>query len=158
MPSKEAEAAWLEVERKVTAAGMSIGHDSKGRPNRVTFGTVTSNLSTSLVDILRPRVTHLPAWYRISSGASHNSLWLVQQGAAVTAEGAASLRADPDIITAATLAVLGAFKNVTQTFGTYLGHQGTTAAVRTVQRRTVAVIDRSKTWRKRMEEDARQAF
>ncbi|MFF5481039.1 hypothetical protein ACFY5C_27465 [Streptomyces sp. NPDC012935] len=112
-------------------------------------------LNLSLVDVLRPRTTHLPSWYRVASGASHNMLWLVQQGVTVTAEGTAALRAGPDIVTAATLAVLGAFEDVTHTFGTYHGHEVRASAVRTVQRRTKAVIDRSRTWRELMEEEAR---
>jgi hypothetical protein len=151
---EEAEAAWKKAEQRVTAAGMTIGADKKKKPISVTYGEAKANLSTSLVDILRPRQAHVPSWYRISSGASHNTSWLVQQGAAVTDDGVASLRADPNIITAATLAVLGAFEDVTQTFGVYHGHQDTDAAVRTVQMRTAATVDLQKKWQHRMEKDA----
>lgn len=154
----EAEKEWERAEQKVAAAGMVVGHDRRGKPNRVTFGATTVNLSMSLVDILRARPSHLPSWYRISSGASHNTTWLVQQAAATSGNGAPVLRADPATIIAATLAVLGAFEDVTETFGTYFGHEGTAEAVRTVQRRTLAVVDLGKKWQRQMEIDARQVL
>ncbi|MEU6709138.1 hypothetical protein [Streptomyces wuyuanensis] len=151
-----AEADWRKAQEKIEGAGMTIGLDSRERPNRVIHGDTTANLSVSLVDILRMQPAQIPAWYRISSGASHNTLWLVQQGSTMTPDGTVIMRADPDIITAATLAVLGAIENVTQTFGAYYGHEGTEAAVKTVQRRTIAIVSLSRKWRDQMKQDAQQ--
>ncbi|MFJ6691539.1 hypothetical protein [Streptomyces sp. NPDC091294] len=151
----EAEEAWKKAERKVTDAGIVIGLDRKGKPSRVTLGATTVNLSASLVDILRARPSHPPSWYRIASGASHNMTWLVQQAAAPSADGMTALRADPAVIIASALAVLGAYEDVTHTFGTYFGHEGTAAAVRTVQGRTLAVVALGKRWERQMEKDIR---
>ncbi|MFE3625631.1 hypothetical protein [Streptomyces sp. NPDC059159] len=152
----QAETDWSKAQKKIEGAGMTIGLDNKKKPNRVIYGGTTANLSVSLVDILRTQPAQIPAWYRISSGASHNTLWLVQQGSTMTPEGTVTMRADPDIITAATLAVLGAIENVTQTFGTYHGHERTEAAVKTVQRRTTTVVRLSHKWRDQMKQDAQQ--
>ncbi|MGW9613342.1 hypothetical protein [Streptomyces diastaticus] len=138
--------------------GRAIGRNHKDKPNRVTFGETTVTLSTSLVDILRTRHSHIPSWYRISSGASHNTTWLVQQAAATSKDGTLSLRADPATIIAATLAVLGAYEDVTETFGTYFGHERTAGAVRTLQMRAQAMVDLGKKWRQQMEMDARQVL
>lgn len=154
---KEAEEAWEKAEQKVTAADMAIGRN-KGKPSRVTFGETTVNLSPSLVDILRTRHSHIPSWYRISSGASHNTTWLIQQAAATSNDRTLSLRADPATIIAATLAVLGAYEDVTETFGTYFGHERTAGAVRTLQLRAQAMVALGRKWRQQMETDARQVL
>ncbi|MFG2683944.1 hypothetical protein [Streptomyces sp. NPDC048392] len=60
----------------------------------------------------------------------------------------------PRLVTAAVLAVLGAFEDLVQTLGDYHGkdpHQ----ALLTVRRRTVAVLDRQRTWRRQAQYDAR---
>ncbi|PAK27716.1 hypothetical protein CJD44_02840 [Streptomyces sp. alain-838] len=60
----------------------------------------------------------------------------------------------PRLVTAAVLAVLGAFEDLAQTLGGYHGkdpHQ----ALLTVRRRTVAVLDRQRTWRQQAQDDAR---
>ncbi|MFF6961701.1 MULTISPECIES: hypothetical protein [unclassified Streptomyces] len=149
----KAEAAWRQAERTVTGAGATLGLDNKGRPNRVLLNGVTCNLELNLVDAVRKRAAHPPAWYRISSAASHSISWMLQQAVELSPEGQLSMHADPDIITAATIAVLGAFGDTTETLGSYYSHPKTRDAVRTVQRRTVAVVNRQHRWRKQMEAD-----
>ncbi|XKK60594.1 hypothetical protein HFP71_33185 [Streptomyces sp. ARC32] len=53
---------------------------------------------------------------------------------------------NPEIVTAAMLAVLGAFEDLVQTLGDYHGKDPHQAPL-TVRRRTVAVLDRQRTWR-----------
>jgi hypothetical protein len=150
----EAEAAWRQAERIVVAAGATLGLDNKDRPNRVLMDGVTCNFELNLVDAVRSRTAHPPAWYRISSAASHSISWMLQQAVEVSPDGELSMHADPEIITAATCSVLGAFEDATQTLGSYYGHPRTHDAVRTVQGRTVAVVNRQKKWRKQIEADA----
>ncbi|WP_440581271.1 hypothetical protein [Streptomyces sp. PT19] len=60
----------------------------------------------------------------------------------------------PRLGTAPVLAVLGAFEDLVQTLGGYHGkapHQ----ALLTVRRRTVAVLDRQRTWRRQAQNYAR---
>ncbi|MYR74199.1 MULTISPECIES: hypothetical protein [unclassified Streptomyces] len=108
----------------------------------------------SLANVAAKRPTHLPAWYRISSTASHSSVWMVAQAFASDEDDEPVMRADPEIVTASVLAVLGAFEDLVEALGTYHGtdpHQ----ALLTVRRRTFAVLDRQRTWRRRVQEDAR---
>ncbi|MEV5441286.1 hypothetical protein AB0N23_01825 [Streptomyces sp. NPDC052644] len=107
-----------------------------------------------LTGIAAKRPTYLPAWYRISSAASHSAVWMVAQAFAADEDDQPVMRADPEIVTAAVLAVLGAFEDLVQTLGDYHGkdpHQ----ALMTVRRRTVAVLDRHRRWRRRAQDDAR---
>ncbi|MDI5969922.1 hypothetical protein POF50_011335 [Streptomyces sp. SL13] len=151
----EAEAAWRQAERTVLNAGATLGTDNRGRPNRVILGSATAPFKVDLAGTAGRREPLLPAWYRISSAASHSTLWLVQQAATLEPDGKLSLRADPNILTAATCAVLGTFEDTVGTLGRYHGHTGTRDAVLTIQRRTVAAVELQRRWRKRMEEDLR---
>lgn len=149
----KAEADWRKAERIVVGAGATLGLDNKGRPNRVLLNGITCNLELNLVDAVRKCAAYPPAWYRISSAASHSISWMLQQAVELSPKGELSMHADPEIITAATVAVLGAFEDITQTLGSYYSHPRTRNAVRTVQRRTVAVVNRQHKWRKQMEAD-----
>ncbi len=62
--------------------------------------------------------------------------------------------ADPEIVTAAVLAVLGAFEDLVQTAGRLL-RQGPHQALLTVRRRTLAVLDRQCKSRQQAQDDAR---
>ncbi|AWZ06354.1 MULTISPECIES: hypothetical protein [unclassified Streptomyces] len=85
-------------------------------------------------------------------------MWLVQQAVGFDDEGNPSLYADSETVSAAVLAVLGAFEDLTETFGTYHGHAGTAQAVATLQRRTLVVVERQKRWRQRAARDAEALF
>ncbi|WP_405417568.1 hypothetical protein [Streptomyces microflavus] len=133
---------------------MSIGLNDKGRPSSAVLGPVREQFAVSLTNLAAKRPTHLPAWYRISSAASHSSVWMVAQAFASDEDDEPVMPADPEIVTASVLAVLGAFEDLVETLGTYHGadpHQ----ALMTVRRRTLAVLDRQRTWRHRAQEDAR---
>jgi len=146
-----AEKIW---ERTVQRAGMSIGLNNRGRPSSAVLGSVQEPFAVSLTNLAAKRPTHLPDWYRISSAASHSSVWMVAQAFASDEDDEPVMRADPEIVTASVLAVLGAFEDLVETLGTYHGtdpHQ----ALLTVRRRTVAVLDRQRTWQHRAQEDAR---
>ncbi|MFI9726275.1 hypothetical protein [Streptomyces sp. NPDC052092] len=75
----EAEKIWQLAERTVQRAGMSIGLDKRGHPNSAVLGPVTAPFKVDLTNIAAKRPTHLPAWYRISSAASHSTVWMVAQ-------------------------------------------------------------------------------
>ncbi len=82
------------------------------------------------------------------------SLLMVAQAFAFDEDGQPVMRADPEIVTAAVPAVPGAFEDLVQTLGDYHGtdpHQ----ALLTVRRRSVAVLDRQRKWRRRAQDDAR---
>ncbi|MGY5074252.1 hypothetical protein [Streptomyces griseus] len=150
----EAEKIWQLAERTVQRAGMSIGLDKRGHPSSAVLGAVKAPFKVDLTNIAAKRPTHLPAWYRISSAASHSTVWMVAQAFASDEDDQPVMRADPEIVTAAVLAVLGAFEDLVQTLGDYYGkdpHQ----ALLTVRRRTVAVLDRQRKWRQQAQDDAR---
>ncbi|WP_461009578.1 hypothetical protein [Streptomyces capparidis] len=145
----EAEAAWEKASGVVASAGMTLEHGKKGnRVVSVRLEESAAALALNFVDAVRDRPSQVPSWYRTSSGASHSTLWLIQQAAGLEDDGTPAFRASADIITAATLAVLGTFEDVTQTLGTYFGRDPQ-EAVRTVKRRTVAVLDRQAKWARR---------
>ncbi|MFF5505888.1 hypothetical protein [Streptomyces roseolus] len=133
---------------------MSIGLDKRGHPSSAVLGAVKAPFKVDLTNIAAKRPTHLPAWYRISSAASHSTVWMVAQAFACDEDDQPVMRADPEIVTAAVLAVLGAFEDLVQTLGDYYGkdpHQ----ALLTVRRRTAAVLDRQRKWRQQAQDDAR---
>ncbi|MGW0422773.1 hypothetical protein [Streptomyces sp. NPDC003015] len=151
-----ADRIWQSAEQTAQRAGMTIGLDSKGRPNSAVLGSATAPFAVNLTDIAAKRPTHLPAWYRISSATSHSTVWMVAQAFAYDEEDQPVLQADPEIVTAAVLAVLGAFEGLVETLGAYHGkdaHQ----ALQTIRRRTVAVIDRQRKWRQQAQANAHQA-
>ncbi|MFI1018203.1 hypothetical protein [Streptomyces sp. NPDC020965] len=148
----KADRIWEDASRTVQRAGMSIGLDGKGRPNSAVLGSVKASFTVNLTEASK-QPPHLPAWYRISSAASHSTVWMVAQAYGFD-EDEPVMRADPEIVTASVLAVLGAFEELVQTLGTYHG-KDPQPAVLTIQRRTVAVINRQHKWRKQAREDAR---
>ncbi|WP_406516158.1 hypothetical protein OH809_39735 [Streptomyces sp. NBC_00873] len=150
----EADKIWEYAERTVQRAGMTIEQDSKGRPNSAVLGSVKGPFAVNLTAIAGNRPTHLPAWYRISSAASHSTVWMVAQASSFDEDGQLVMRADPEIVTAAVLAVLGAFEDFVQTLGTYHGKDPQQALL-TIRRRTLSVLERQRRWRKQAEEDAR---
>ncbi|MFC8142937.1 hypothetical protein ACFUKV_14500 [Streptomyces paradoxus] len=75
----------------------------------------------NLTNIAAQRPTRLPAWYRMSSAASHSTVWMVAQAFASDEDGQPVMRADPEIVSAAVLAVLGAFEDLVQALGDYHG-------------------------------------
>ncbi|WP_406364414.1 hypothetical protein [Streptomyces sp. NBC_00645] len=150
----EADKIWQYAERTVQRAGMSIGLDRRGRPNSAVLGPVEEPFAVNLTNVAAKRPTHLPAWYRISSAASHSTVWMVAQAFASDEDDQPVMRADPEIVTAAVLAVLGAFEDLVETLGTYHG-KDPQQALQTIRRRTVVVLDRQRKWRQRVEEDAR---
>ncbi|MCX4530043.1 hypothetical protein OHA79_44195 [Streptomyces sp. NBC_00841] len=79
---------------------------------------------------------------------------MVAQASSFDEDGRPVMRADPEIVTAAVLAVLGAFEDFVQTLGTYHGKDPQQALL-TIRRRTLAVLKRQRRWRKQAEEDAR---
>ncbi|MCC8452872.1 hypothetical protein [Streptomyces rochei] len=113
------------AERTVQRAGMSIGLDGRGRPSSAVLGPVQAPFKVDLTSIAAKRPTHLPAWYRISSAASHSTVWMVAQAFASDQDDQPVMRADPEIVTAAVLAVLGAFEDLVQTLGDYHGKDPT---------------------------------
>jgi hypothetical protein len=151
---EQAERDFRQATDTILAAGLTISLDKSDRPVKVEIGAAKASVSPSIIDIVKKRPSYPPAWYRISSGASHTLSWMVQQAAALDVDGA-HLQATADQTGAATIAVLGSFEDVTQTFGDYHGHARTHEAVRTVQRRTIAVTDLINKWRAQMERDAR---
>ncbi|WP_327238848.1 MULTISPECIES: hypothetical protein [unclassified Streptomyces] len=150
----EADEIWEYAERTVQRAGMSIGLDGKGRPNSAVLGSVKAPFAVNLTGIAGKRPAHLPAWYRISSAASHSTVWMVAQASSFDEGDQPVMRADPEIVTAAVLAVLGAFEDFVQTLGAYHGKDPQPALL-TIRRRTVAVFERQRRWRRQAEEDAR---
>ncbi|SIO90816.1 hypothetical protein BQ8420_28590 [Nocardiopsis sp. JB363] len=76
----------------------------------------------------------------------------MQQATGFDAEGAITTYADTNTVTAAVLSVLGAFEDLTATLGSYHGRDPQ-RAVRTIQRRTVAVIERQRTAEQQMMQD-----
>jgi hypothetical protein len=150
----EADRIWQYAERTVQRAGMTIGLDARGRPNSAGLGPVAAPFTVNLTNVAAKRPTHLPAWYRISSAVSHSTVWMVAQAFASDEDDQPVMRADPEIVTAAVLAVLGAFEDLVATLGAYHGkdpHQ----ALQTIRRRTVAVLDRQRKWRQQAQADAR---
>ncbi|MFD9475012.1 hypothetical protein [Streptomyces goshikiensis] len=154
----EAERAWQRAEATVVSAGCSIGLDGKSRPVRVELGAHSAPFKFELTAAAKTRKTHLPSWYRLSSGAAHSSMWLVRQAVGFDDEGKPSLYADSETVSAAVLAVLGAFEDLTETFGTYHGHTGTAQAVATLRRRTLVVVELQKRWREKAARDAEALF
>jgi hypothetical protein len=55
------------------------------------------------------------------------------------------------------LAVLGAFEDLVQTLGDFHGKDPQPALL-TIRRRTVAVLDRQRRWRRRAEDEARLLY
>ncbi|WP_261958318.1 hypothetical protein [Streptomyces nigrescens] len=153
----EADRIWQYAEQTVQRAGMSIGLDGRGRPKSAVLGSVEAPFTVNLTNITAQRPTHLPAWYRISSAASHSTVWMVAQAFASDEDGQPVMRADPEIVTAAVLAVLGAFEDLVQTLGDYHGKDPQPALL-TIRRRTVAVLDRQRKWRRQAEDDARLLY
>jgi hypothetical protein len=153
----EADKIWQYAERTVQRAGMSIGLDGRGRPKSAMLGSVEAPFTVNLTNIAAQRPTHLPAWYRISSAASHSTVWMVAQAFASDEDGQPVMRADPEIVSAAVLAVLGAFEDLVQTLGDYHGKDPQPALL-TIRRRTVAVLDRQRKWRRQAKDDARLLY
>ncbi len=153
----EADKIWEVAERTVQRAGMSIGLDRRGRPASAVLGSVQAPFKVDLIGLAAKRPTHLPAWYRISSAASHSTVWMVAQAFASDEDGQPVMRADPEIVTAAVLAVLGAFEDLVETLGAYYG-QDPQKALQTIRLRTVAVLDRQRTWRRKAEDEARLLY
>ncbi|MGW8569828.1 hypothetical protein [Streptomyces niveus] len=150
-----ADKIWKDAERTAQRAGMSIGLDSKNRPSSAVLGSVKAPFAVSLTNIAATRPTHLPAWYRISSAASHSTVWMVAQASGFDENSRPVMRADPEIVTSAVLAVLGAFEDLTETLGMYHG-KDLQQALRTIRRRTVAVLERQHKWRRQADDDARR--
>lgn len=82
---------------------------------------------------------------------------MVAQAFASDEDGQPVMRADPEIVTAAVLAVLGAFEDLVQTLGDYHGKDPQRALL-TIRRRTVAVLDRQRKWRRQAEDEARLLY
>lgn len=148
----EAEQRWASTERTIQAAGLTIDRDRRGCPNRVVLGEARASCTFDLSGAAHARPSHLPVWYRLSSAASHSTSWLMQQATGFDAEGAITTYADTNTVTAAVLSVLGAFEDLTATLGSYHGRDPQ-RAVRTIQRRTVAVIERQRTAEQQMMQD-----
>lgn len=150
----ESEQEWERAQRVARDAGLSIRNNDRGRPVAVVLGEVSVPFKVNLIDASRATPGCPPAWYRISSAATHSTLWLLRQGAALDAEGQPAILADPEAISASTLIVLGSFEALTDTLGTYHGHDPS-KAVDTLQRRMAAVIQRQQHWRQQMQRDLR---
>lgn len=150
----EADRIWEYAERVSQRAGMTIGLDSRGRPNSVVLGPVKEPFAVNLTNIAAQRPTHLPAWYRISSATSHSTVWMIAQASSFDEDDRPVMHADPEIVTAAVLAVLGAFEDLVETLGTYHGKEPQ-QALQTIRRRTLVVVERQRKWRRRAAEDAR---
>ncbi|MEU6106406.1 hypothetical protein [Streptomyces flaveolus] len=153
----EADKIWEVAEQTVQRAGMSIGLDRRGRPALAVLGSVQAPFKVDLTGLAAKRPTRLPAWYRISSAASHSTVWMAAQAFASDEDGQPVMRADPEIATAAVLAALGAFEDLVETLGAYYG-QDPQKALQTIRLRTVAVLDRQRTWRRKAEDDARLLY
>lgn len=150
----DAEEEWERAERTTQAAGMSIANDRRGRPNAAVFDAISVPFKVNVTDASGTKPTYPASWYRISSAATHSTLWLLGQAAGIGSGGELVVRADAETITASTLIVLGAFEDLTETLGTYYGREPR-KAVTTLQRRMVAVIERQNQWREQMQEDLR---
>jgi hypothetical protein len=153
----EAEKGWEDAERTVKRAGLTIGVDSRKRPCNVSLDAVTVSFKMDVTGSAGNGPTQPPAWYRIGSAAAHSSSWLIEQASSVDENGRRSLLADPETITAVTLAVLGSLEDLTSTLGTYHGRAPATA-IQTLRRRAVAVIDRRRRWERQMKADAQALF
>ncbi|GAA1596922.1 hypothetical protein GCM10009678_93510 [Actinomadura kijaniata] len=81
-------------------------------------------------------------------------MWSLQQASGIGADGELAVLADGETVCASTLIVLGAFEALTDTLGTYHGHDPR-KAVAAVRRRMVAVMDRQQRWREQMQHDLR---
>ncbi|WP_149264370.1 hypothetical protein [Actinomadura sp. K4S16] len=150
----ESEQEWERAQRAARDAGLSIRYNDRRRPVAVVLGEVSVPFAVNVTDASRLTPGCPPAWYRISSAATHSTMWLLQQGAALNADGQPAILADPEAISASTLIVLGSFEALTETLGTYHGHDPS-KAVATLQRRMAAVIQRQQHWREQMQRDLR---
>lgn len=116
------------------------------------LGEVRASCTFDLSGAARARPSHLPVWYRLSSGASHSALWLTRQETGLDTDGEITTYADANTVSATVLSVLGAFEDLTVALGSYHGRDSQ-RAVRTIQRRSVAVVERLRKAERKMRQD-----